>query len=192
MRTFKAKLTFHAFLALFLASPLFLPVHFQRHVTIITQPHPSPKPHPFLNCDLNDQLRVRDLRLKLVCLLDMVISVCAKLGGTVVVFVTGLLCLVAGGAPGDEDPICLGEELNGILPPVYPPNSRVLLDSYHYFNLLPPQDGPVWQEVDLDDNNPDGTRTSVSQCLFLQILYSKQHLLCSGLSHLVVLHVEGE
>ena len=81
---------------------------------------------------------------------------------TVTVFVTALLCLVTGRAPEDADPFCLGE-LSGISPPVYPPNSHVLLDSFNYFNLLPPQDGPVWQEVDLDENNVVGSRTSVSQ-----------------------------
>ena len=66
-------------------------------------------------------------------------------------------------APGDADPIC-----TETLPTVgvnildYPPEVKPLMDSHHYQQLLPPNLGAVWQEVDNDNNNPSGTVTRVS------------------------------
>lgn len=55
-------------------------------------------------------------------------------------------------APGDADNFCT-ERSSSILPPVYPPNFKSLMDSYNYIELLPvikmPDHG-VWQEVDID------------------------------------------
>ncbi len=71
--------------------------------------------------------------------------------------------LVSASAPGDEDTFCV--TLGGspvTTPPVHPPNSRILMDSYHYINLLPPHGGAVWQFVDNDTNNEAGRGTEVS------------------------------
>ncbi len=77
--------------------------------------------------------------------------------------VGGVLTMVAGQAPGDEHELCtvslpaLGHNVVED-----PPNGRILMDSSHYVRLLPPNSNPVWQEVDLDDNNPTGILSSVS------------------------------
>ena len=63
-------------------------------------------------------------------------------------------------ARAPEDAECTG--FSGITPPGYPPNSRVLMDSYNYVNLLPPHQGAVWQVVDNDENNEPGRGTEVS------------------------------
>ncbi len=75
----------------------------------------------------------------------------------------GVLTMVAGQAPGDEQEFCtvslpaLGRNIVED-----PPNGRILMDSSHYNRLLLPYSNPVWQAVDLDDNNPVGLRSSVS------------------------------
>ena len=54
-------------------------------------------------------------------------------------------------APGDEDSFCTTLSIS-IIPPFYPPNSVILMDSYSYINLIPvldPNSG-VWQQVDID------------------------------------------
>ena len=66
-------------------------------------------------------------------------------------------------APGDEDSLCtvtLPSIGSNILD--YPPEVKPLMDSRHYQQLLPSNTGAVWQTVDNDNNNPSGTRTSVS------------------------------
>ncbi len=74
-----------------------------------------------------------------------------------------VLTMVAGQAPGDEQELCtvtlpaLGENLVED-----PPNGRILMDSSHYSRLLPPNTRPVWQAVDLDDNNIPGIQSFVS------------------------------
>ena len=68
-----------------------------------------------------------------------------------------LVPFVTAAAPGDADNFCV----SFLPPPVFPPNTRVLLDSFNYINLLPPQDGAVWQQVDNDDNNVIGAGTQV-------------------------------
>ena len=63
-----------------------------------------------------------------------------------------LVSAISASAPGDEESFCRSISP----PPVYPPNSRTLMDSYDYLNLLPPHAGAVWQRVDNDDNNLSG------------------------------------
>ena len=75
-----------------------------------------------------------------------------------------LLSVVSASTPGDEHSFCT-DELQAsatTTPPVYPPNSRILMDSYNYVSLLPPHDMSVWQQVDNDENNIAGRGTSVS------------------------------
>ena len=55
-----------------------------------------------------------------------------------------LLSVASASAPGDEQFFCTDEST-----PVYPPSSRILMDSYNYINLLPPHDKAVWQQVDM-------------------------------------------
>ena len=66
-------------------------------------------------------------------------------------------------APNDVDPMCT-ELLPGVGVNIldYAPQVKPLMDSRHYQNLLPPNTGAVWQEVDNDNNNPSGTTTDVS------------------------------
>ncbi len=75
----------------------------------------------------------------------------------------GVLTMVAGQAPGDEQEMCTVSlpalNLNIVEDP---PNGKILMDSSHYSRLLPPNSNPVWQAVDLDNNNPDGLQSSVS------------------------------
>ena len=70
-------------------------------------------------------------------------------------------------APGDGDPICTDEVINGManpffaIRPTYSPNERPLMDSRDYIGLL--QGGYIpWQTVDNDDNNTVGVATAVS------------------------------
>ena len=54
-------------------------------------------------------------------------------------------------APGDEDSFCTTLSAS-IIPPFYSSNSMILMDSFHYINLIPvlnPNNG-VWQQVDID------------------------------------------
>ena len=74
--------------------------------------------------------------------------------------VSVLVSVVSAGAPGDEDSFCTNEFPSSAIPP----NSKILLDSYNYINLLPPQDNAVWQEVDNDNNNEAGRGTEVKVC----------------------------
>ena len=64
--------------------------------------------------------------------------------------------------PGDEDPSCvakLGDPME---------SEKLLLDSRHYNQLLGVE-GAVWDQIDLDDNNPSGfiNPTYVSHTLYL-------------------------
>ena len=81
---------------------------------------------------------------------------------TVLALLSGWSC---GQAPGDEDPHCT-ETLPSIGSNIldYPPEVKPLMDSRHYRQLLPPNTGAVWQEVDNDNNNTSGTITRVSCC----------------------------
>ena len=82
-------------------------------------------------------------------------------GVSVLLLVAILVSMVSAGAPGDEDIFCTNDSYGVTIPPLYPPNSKILLDSYNYVNLLPPQDNAVWQAVDNDDNNEAGRGTEV-------------------------------
>jgi len=50
-------------------------------------------------------------------------------------------------APGDEDNRCVNERL--LSNDVYPPNTRMLLDSRNYEDLISGSQ-PSWQELDVD------------------------------------------
>ena len=88
-----------------------------------------------------------------------------KLFGCLLVLTTlRVAAAIDGVAPEDEDQLCT-ETLPaaGVFSrPYYPTNIKVLMDSYNYETLLPPQQNPVWQQVDLDTNNPTGETTNVS------------------------------
>ena len=87
----------------------------------------------------------------------------------VVFCVAILVSVTSAGAPGDEDSFCTNElPLSGTTPPT---NLKILLDSYNYVNLLPPQDGAVWQAVDNDNNNGAGRGTEVKSLLQIIIHY---------------------
>ena len=66
-------------------------------------------------------------------------------------------------APGDAQSFCT-ETLpsNGVNILNYPPEVKPLMDSRHYQQLLPPNTGAVWQEIDSDNRNNAGLRTIVS------------------------------
>ena len=71
-----------------------------------------------------------------------------------------------GQAPGDGDPVCTDEVVNGMTNPfffsrpMYIPSERPLMDSRDYVGLL--LDPMPWQSVDNDNNNTAGESTSVS------------------------------
>ena len=62
-----------------------------------------------------------------------------------------MLSQVMSQAPGDGDSFCTTLSIS-VDPPSYPPNLMILMDSYHYINLIPVLDpnGGVWQQVDID------------------------------------------
>lgn len=68
---------------------------------------------------------------------------------------------VTASAPDDEHPMCTNETV------VHPPNYRILMDSYNYFNLLFPLNKAVWHQVD-NDNGP-GTSVSLV-CMYYIIM----------------------
>ncbi len=70
-----------------------------------------------------------------------------------------LLSVVAAQAPGDGSAFCSLSSNTPLL--TYPTNIKILMDSYHYFNLLPPQADAVWVHVDNDKNSMPGITTSV-------------------------------
>ena len=81
----------------------------------------------------------------------------------ILLLLVGVLTMVAGQAPGDEQELCsVSLPALGVNIVEDPPNGRILMDSSHYNRLLPPNSNPVWQAVDLDGNNPIGTQSSVS------------------------------
>ena len=78
-------------------------------------------------------------------------------------FVAVLLSVrVTGRAPGDGHALCTGTSAGVLQAPVYPSGVNLLMDSFHYLNLLPPHDAPAWQHLNLDDNNAVGAGTEVS------------------------------
>ena len=62
-----------------------------------------------------------------------------------------LQCIVDSGtvAPGDEQELCTKTlRANGSAPiPAYADTMAVLMDSWNYENLLPPQNGAVWDQI---------------------------------------------
>lgn len=80
-----------------------------------------------------------------------------------------LLCCSFSQAPGDGDPLCINEMIDGSpntylnysARPVYPATVWPLMDSRDYVNLLLGRDA-VWQQVDQDTNNTPEIATNVS------------------------------
>ena len=69
-------------------------------------------------------------------------------------------------APGDEEPLCANLRAGGVAPiPAYSANTRVLMDSWNYENLLPQRTGAVWDQVDNDMNNPSYGGTTTNVCI---------------------------
>ena len=83
------------------------------------------------------------------------------------VLVLSFVSCVLSQAPGDGDPLCVQEVVDGItspffsLHPTYPANERPLMDSRDYIALLQVGNPPVWQHVDNDNNNTAGFATNV-------------------------------
>ena len=80
----------------------------------------------------------------------------------ILLLLSAQILLSSASAPGDEELLCT---MVMTPPPVHPLNSRILMDSYNYINLLPPHDRAVWQQVDNDINNIAGRGTTVSLVL---------------------------
>ena len=91
-----------------------------------------------------------------------------------------ILSLVQSQAPGDGDPFCTQLSMS-ITPPTYPPNTRILMDSLHYLQLLSPVPSipAAWQQVDVDGRtSSSGASTEVSSYLVV----ANQHTSCHSLS----------
>ena len=84
-----------------------------------------------------------------------------------VVLVLSFVSCVLSQAPGDGDPFCIQEVVDGITSPffprhpTYPANERPLMDSRDYAGLLQGGEPPVWQQVDNDTNNTAEDVTNV-------------------------------
>ena len=95
-----------------------------------------------------------------------------------------LLSVVTARAPGDGNAFCT-DTLTGsvVQAPVHPFNVKILMDSFNYLNLLPPHDGAVWQQLNLDDNNVDGggTEVIISTCKHCILCIESSLLPHSGL-----------
>lgn len=103
-----------------------------------------------------------------------------------------LICTISQ-APGDGDPLCINETIDGSpntylnysARPVYPARVWPLMDSRDYVNLLLGKH-PVWQQVDNDTNYSPEFGTNVSLltmyvCKMLQLIYiisTKAYLTC--------------
>ena len=76
-------------------------------------------------------------------------------------------------APGDGDPLCTEEIVDGIrnpffiLHPGYSANERPLMDSRDYLRLLESSGGVYlpWQSVDIDNINSEDLVSQVRICL---------------------------
>ena len=91
-----------------------------------------------------------------------------------------LLSLVQSQAPGDGDPFCT-KLSKAVTPPTYPSNTRILMDSLHYLQLLSPVPSipSAWQQVDVDGKTSSGgASTEVSSWLVV----ANQHTSCYSLS----------
>ena len=78
----------------------------------------------------------------------------------ILLFLSVLLSMASAVAPGDEHSFCTDNDYD-IIPPQYPSNAKILMDSYNYIDLLPPHEWAVWMQVDNDDNNVGGAGTTV-------------------------------
>ena len=79
------------------------------------------------------------------------------------------LSLVQSQAPGDGDPFCTQSSV-AVTPPTYPSNSTILMDSFHYLQLLSPVPAisSTWQQIDVDGRTTSsGASTEVSSSLCL-------------------------
>ena len=77
--------------------------------------------------------------------------------------VATLVVSTHGVVPGDEEGLCDVLRSLGTVPtPDYDPTMVILMDSWNYQSLLPPQSGAVWQQVDNDSNNDVQFTTNVS------------------------------
>ena len=78
-------------------------------------------------------------------------------------------CVVIAQAPGDGDPLCTDEVINGMTNPfffdrpTYGTSERPLMDSRDYTRLL--QGSMPWQSVDNDNNNTVGVAPAVRKRL---------------------------
>ena len=80
---------------------------------------------------------------------------------------------IEGQAPGDDDPLCTEEFVDGIqnpffdFRPVYSARERPLMDSRDYNRLLQESGDAyiAWQSVDRDNNNTDDSITEVKRSL---------------------------
>ena len=81
----------------------------------------------------------------------------------ILLFLSVLLSMASAVAPGDEHSFCTDTLINNneITPPQFPSNAKILMDSYNYIDLLPPNEFAVWMQVDNDNNNAGGTGTMV-------------------------------
>ena len=86
---------------------------------------------------------------------------------------TALPSVVIAQAPGDGDSFCLNTlpGVQGVTPPVYPVNARILMDSYNYIRLLSTQTGSAWQQVDVDGIQSQGRGATVSEVDLLQFYF---------------------
>ena len=105
-----------------------------------------------------------------------------------VVLVLSVVTCVLSQAPGDGEPICVQEVIDGLanpffaLHPTYPANERPLMDSRDYTGLLQAGNPPVWQHVDNDNNNTaeDVTNVryfSIRVCGYVDRTNCRQHIL---------------
>ena len=90
------------------------------------------------------------------CFIPIIIA--KKLNALSLIFLTGVASAAMARAPGDGDAFC---SLHSTFVKHSVSNIKVLMDSFNYFNLLPPHEGAVWQQLDLDDNNVPGEGTEV-------------------------------
>ena len=99
------------------------------------------------------------------------------------VLVFSFVSCVISQAPGDGDPLCVDEVINGeenpffALRPTYPDNVRHLMDSRDYVVLLRAKDEMAyipWQQVDNDNNNSNTVVTDIRTihyvALFMAVL----------------------
>ena len=90
-------------------------------------------------------------------------------------FLAVLLCEISARAPGDGDAFCSNPDMLV----TYSSNIKVLMDSFSYFNLIPPHQAK-WQLVDLDSNNAAGGSTLVCIIMGSNNNYHDT-CMCSGL-----------